>query len=60
MPVLSQKLIFTLVPKRAPFFLRPMVKMIFGMLLNTLVEPRLKLHHDFVRTNFPDDLVASG
>jgi len=48
MPVLSQKLIFTLVPKRAPFFLRPVVKMIFGMLLNTLVEPRLKLHHDFV------------
>ncbi|KLO16128.1 thioredoxin-like protein [Schizopora paradoxa] len=48
MPILVNKLVFTLVPKRAPFFLRPLVKMIFGMLLNTLVEPRLKLHHDFI------------
>lgn len=63
MPVLSQKLIFTLVPKRAPFFLRPVVKMIFGMLLNTLVEPRLKLHHDFIESHlekFPSGWFAGG
>ena len=48
MPLLVNKLIFRIIPERTPFFLRPLVKGVFGMLTNKLIDPRLKLHADMV------------
>lgn len=47
MPLLVQKLLFTVIPKRAPFFMRPVMKTAFGQLLTKLVNPQLKQHIAF-------------
>ncbi|MES2752813.1 MAG: glutathione S-transferase [Pseudomonadota bacterium] len=47
MPLLVQKLLFTVIPKRAPFFMRPVMKTVFGQLLARVVNPQLKHHISF-------------
>lgn len=47
MPLLYQKLIYTLTPKRAPALLRPFVAPVFGRMLTTLVDPQLQQHIAF-------------
>lgn len=47
MPLLLQKLLLTLAPKRVPGLLRPFVKPVFGRMLATLVNPQLKQHIAF-------------
>jgi glutathione S-transferase len=47
MPLLLLKLLFTLMPKRAPALLRPLVRMISGKALATLVIPQLTQHMAF-------------
>jgi glutathione S-transferase len=47
MPLLLQKLLFTLAPKRVPGLLRPFVKPVFDRMLATLVDPQLKQHIAF-------------
>ncbi|MGL4558217.1 MAG: glutathione binding-like protein, partial [Afipia sp.] len=47
MPLLLQKLLFTLAPRRAPALLRPLLMPVFGKMLNTLVNPQLKQHIAF-------------
>ncbi|KZS97064.1 thioredoxin-like protein [Sistotremastrum niveocremeum HHB9708] len=42
MPILVNQLIFTIVPERAPFFLRPLLWLVFGQLRAKLTEPRLR------------------
>jgi len=44
MPVLVQKIIFDMVPKRAPFLVRPIVNKVFAQLNKLLVEPEIKKH----------------
>jgi glutathione S-transferase len=44
MPVLVNKVIFTLVPKFSPWFIRWFVRMIFNGLLQMLVQPEVKKH----------------
>ncbi len=44
MTPLLQKLIFSLLPRRAPPLMRPVMKVISRQLLATLVDPRLKQH----------------
>ncbi|RDX54670.1 thioredoxin-like protein [Polyporus arcularius HHB13444] len=44
MPVLVNKLVFRIVPERAPFLLRPLLRGVFSMLTTRMVDPRLKLH----------------
>ncbi|RPD65667.1 thioredoxin-like protein [Lentinus tigrinus ALCF2SS1-7] len=44
MPLLVNKLVFRIIPERVPFFLRPFLKGVFGMLSSKMIEPRLKLH----------------
>ena len=48
MPLLVNKLIFRLVPSRAPFFLRPLLWPVFSTLDSAVVNPRLKVQADFV------------
>jgi glutathione S-transferase len=47
MPPLLLKLLFTLMPQRAPALVRPLVRMISGQALTALVNPQLKLHMAF-------------
>ena len=47
MPPLLLKLLFTLMPKRAPALLRPLVRKVSNTALTTLVNPQLKQHMDY-------------
>jgi glutathione S-transferase len=47
MPPLLLKLLFTLMPKRAPALLRPLVRKVANQALITLVNPQLKQHMAF-------------
>jgi glutathione S-transferase len=47
MPPLLLKLLFTLMPKRAPALLRPLVRKVSTQALTTLVNPQLKQHMAF-------------
>ena len=47
MPPLLLKLLFTLMPKRAPALLRPLVRKVSSQALTSLVNPQLKQHMDF-------------
>jgi len=47
MPPLLLKLLFTLMPKRAPALLRPLVRKVSSQALTTLVNPQLKQHMAF-------------
>jgi glutathione S-transferase len=47
MPPLLLKLIFLMLPKRAPLLLRPLVNAISAKALGTLVDPQLKSHMAF-------------
>ena len=48
MPLLVNKLVFSLAPERAPFILRPILRPVFKRLDDAVVEPRLKKHAAFV------------
>ena len=47
MPPLLMKLLFTLMPKRAPALLRPLVRKVSNTALTSLVNPQLKQHMAF-------------
>ncbi|KAH8116141.1 thioredoxin-like protein [Phellopilus nigrolimitatus] len=51
MPLLVNKLMFTLIPQRTPFFIRPIAKLIFGKVLKTLIDPRLAEHKAFIEAH---------
>lgn len=48
MPILVLKYIFTLVPQKAPFFIRPIVNLIFGQLDKQMADPEIKKHSQLV------------
>ena len=47
MPPLLQKLIFSLMPRRSPALMRPLVGMVANRLLTKMVDPQLRQHMDF-------------
>ncbi|QDL99943.1 glutathione S-transferase [Rhodopseudomonas palustris] len=47
MPPLLLKLLFSMMPKRAPALVRPLVKMVASGALAGFVDPQLKLHMDY-------------
>lgn len=49
MPMLVNKLIFRIIPSRAPFFLRPLLNGVFSTVSSKLLDPRLKTHAKLVR-----------
>ena len=56
MPPLLLKLVFDLMPQRAPGLMKPLVRGIAGRAKAGFVEPQLKLHMDF----WEDELAATG
>jgi len=51
MPILVQKYVYDLVPKSAPFFIRPIANMIFGQLNTQHIQPELKKHLDMIEAH---------
>src|SRR4029434_7912039 len=47
MSPLVLKLLFTLMPRRTPALLRPLVRKVCNQALTTLVNPQLKQHMDY-------------
>ena len=47
MPLLLLRLLFNIMPKRAPALLRPLVRKVSSQALTTLVNPQLKQHMNF-------------
>ncbi|OBZ67001.1 Glutathione S-transferase 3 [Grifola frondosa] len=56
MPLLVDKIIFKIIPERAPFFLRPIFGMAFNALSSKMLDPRLQVHAKLIE----DHLVKSG
>ena len=56
MPPLLMKLIFDVMPQRAPGLMRPLVRAVAGRAKAGFVEPQLKLHMDF----WEGELAATG
>lgn len=50
MPLLVNKLIFGLVPTKAPFILRPILRAVFSQIDRAFLAPRLKIHAKLVCT----------
>ncbi|PSR76185.1 hypothetical protein PHLCEN_2v8608 [Hermanssonia centrifuga] len=48
MPLLVNKLIFSMIPDRAPFILRPILRGVFNSLDSALINPRLKTQADYI------------
>lgn len=46
MPLAVNKLVFSIVPGRSPFLIRPIVRTVFDQLTNRLVNPQLKRNLD--------------
>lgn len=48
MPLLVQKIIFDMVPKQSPFYIRPLARIIFGQLEKQIIQPEYKKHYELV------------
>lgn len=48
MPMMVNKLIFSIVPGQAPFLIRPLVSSIFGALTKQIVDPEIKKSIEYV------------
>ena len=42
MPILIQRMVFDYVAKNAPFWIRPILKMVFGQLRKVLIDPEIR------------------
>ncbi|CDO73681.1 hypothetical protein BN946_scf185015.g9 [Trametes cinnabarina] len=51
MPMLVNKLIFTIIPERSPFFLRPLLKGVFSTISAKMLTPRLKTHAEMIENH---------
>lgn len=48
MPILAFKLLFCMIPEKAPTLLRPFLQGIFDVLNRRMIFPRLRIHTEFV------------
>ncbi len=46
MPLLVMKLIFTMIPKQVPFFMKPFARAISGGIMGRMIDPQLKENAD--------------
>lgn len=54
MPPLLLKLVFSMLPKRAPALMRPLVKAIAAKANAGFIDPQLKTHFDFIEKSLAD------
>ncbi|KAH9924373.1 thioredoxin-like protein [Amylocystis lapponica] len=51
MPLIVNRFIFTILPERAPFFLRPLLQPLFAQLDGWALAPRFKRHAQFIEAH---------
>ena len=49
MPLLVNRLIFSIAPTKAPFIIRPLVRAVFSTIETSFINPRLERHAKIVR-----------
>lgn len=54
MPLLVMRLVFSMLPKRAPKLMRPLMKKIDANLMKDFLGPQLKLHMDYIESALKD------
>lgn len=52
MPMLALKLLFGMIPEKAPILLKPFLRGIFDALNSRVIQPRLRIHTEFVSPGF--------
>ena len=60
MPLLVNKLIFTLVPRMSPWIIRPLLRYVFNSLIDMLATPRLKIQAKLVSLHLEMDRTMRG
>jgi glutathione S-transferase len=60
MPPLLMKLIFSMLPKRSPALIRPLVKAISGRTIEGYIDPQLKTHFDFLESELAKSTWFAG
>ncbi|TDL24564.1 thioredoxin-like protein [Rickenella mellea] len=63
MPILVNKLVFTIIPQRVPFYIRPVANIIFGSVSKQLLEPNIETNSKFVEAHLAKtkaDFFAGG
>ncbi|KAF5356615.1 hypothetical protein D9758_008218 [Tetrapyrgos nigripes] len=61
MPPLVNKLIFSMAPNEAPWFIRPLVRMIMNRMSTGFIEPEIQKHADLVESHLSkNDWFAGG
>ncbi|EMD34803.1 hypothetical protein CERSUDRAFT_140479 [Gelatoporia subvermispora B] len=62
MPLLVDKLIFQMLPEKAPFFVRPILRAASGTVNGKLLDPRLKIHARLIEEHLAKsgDFFAGG
>ncbi|KAF8601468.1 thioredoxin-like protein [Ceratobasidium sp. AG-I] len=63
MPLLVNRLIFSIVPDRSPLLVRPIVRMVFNTLIAQMVEPRLQANSNMIEghlSKIPGKFFAGG
>ncbi|KAH7910141.1 thioredoxin-like protein [Hygrophoropsis aurantiaca] len=48
MPLLVQKLIFTIIPQRAPYLISFLLKTVFGRIIKTMLDPQVRKHVNLI------------
>ncbi|TFL00724.1 thioredoxin-like protein [Pterulicium gracile] len=51
LPILVQKLMYTIIPSQTPFYLRPLAWLFCGGLLSSVVNPQLKTHSQYIESH---------
>lgn len=51
MPLLLNKIVYRIIPERAPVLLKPFLSCVFDALSHRLVAPRLRTHREYVRAS---------
>jgi len=51
MPILVNELIFTMIPQQSPFFIRPLMNVVFGQVKSKMTQPRMKIHADLIESH---------
>jgi hypothetical protein len=52
MPILAFKLLFGMIPEKAPILLKAFLRGIFDALNRRMIYPRLRIHTEFVSSKF--------
>lgn len=48
MPLFVNKLVFSIIPTRVPFFMRPIARLLFGSVTKQMLDPKIEANLKFV------------